>query len=330
MRILDLSLTAHETSRENLPFVDRFIVTGVTWEIASNCEEVLSMMADISGSAKKECPSPDLILSVYVDPTLPDRDTRFPPYFRALEHLYFGTFGAGDSFLVDQRRRRLVASMCLTTSRDVNYWKRVILPCWAGITSACVGVTPLHCACVAKDQFGLLIHGESGSGKSTLALTLSLIGFSYLSDDCTYLSGSERQIQCWGSSAPLKLLPDAVAYFPELAELDPSESLNGELAFQVDPAATFGVQRSSNCAPRWVLFMEKDLNSTPTFRRVDSAEAADRLASDLERLPLCVSDQRNRQLAMIQALAERGGWMLRHDLPPEALARTILQFCSNN
>lgn len=330
MRHFDSSLKAREATGVSLPFVERFIVTGAVWEISTNCQEILATMCDISGRAPRESCTPNLALFIYVNFELPDRDIGFRPYFRALEHLYFGTYGPGDSFLVDQCSRRVVASMTVGTALDVGYWKRVILPCLAGITSASVGVTPVHCACVVKDRFGLLIHGESGSGKSTLALTLSLNGFSYLSDDCTYVSGSEEHVQCWGTSAPLKLVPDALTYFPQLADVEPSESLNGELAYQVDPAAVFGVQRTSHCDPRWILFIEKGPQSTVTFRKISPAEAADRLASDLEQLPRSIAVQREGQLAMIEVLAQRGGWHLRHNMPPKALALAISQFCGDN
>jgi hypothetical protein len=330
MRSFSSSLKAMETTEVSLSFVERFIVAGAVWEISTNCRETLAMMSEISDRAESGHPVTDLSVFLYVNPELPGREVGFRPYFRALEHLYFGTYGPGDSLLVDQRSRRVVASMSVETAQDAGFWKRVILPCLAGITSACVGLAPVHCACVVKDQFGLLIHGESGSGKSTLALTLSLNGFSYVSDDCTYVSRSKERVQCWGSSAPLKLVPDAIRYFPQLANMEPSESLNGELAYQVDPSAVFGVPRASNCRPRWIIFIERDSHSTPTFRQISSAEAADRLASDLERLPLCIAFQRDHQRAVIEVLAQQQCWHLRHHLQPRALALTISQFCADN
>lgn len=330
MRTYNTLFTTNEARAADLPLVGRFLVTGATWEISTNSPDILSVMENISQLDHDRFLAPDLTLFFYVDFELSDRGARCRPYFRALEHLYYGTYGPGDSMLVDQRNRRVVGSVCAATARDVNYWKRVILPCLVGITSACVGITPLHCACVVKDQFGLLIHGESGAGKSTLALSLSLSGFSYLADDCTYVSTSKNQLQCWGSSAPLKLVPDAVTYFPQLAGLALGESLNGELSYEIDPATVFGVRSAWKCDPRWIIFIERGHRSNPTFHKISSAEAADRLASDLEHLPLCVADQRDHQLAVIDNLAQHGGWILQHDLRPEALALAISQFCNNN
>jgi len=326
----DSVATVFQEQSPRLPLSARFIVTGAIWEISTNCQEILAIMQDVFQPDANEFSLPDLKLGFYVDFELTESARQSCPHFRALEHLYYGTYGPGDSMLVDQLTRRVVGSFSLATIRDAGYWKRVILPCLVGIASSCVGIAPVHCACVVKGQQGLLMHGESGSGKSTLALSLSLQGFSYLADDCTYLSLSERKLQCWGSSAPLKLLPEGVAHFPRLASLAPSQSLNGEIAFQIDPTEVFGVARSLSCEPRWLLFIERTSDASASFRALDRAEAARRLASDLEVLPPCLADQRNRQLAMIDTLVQRECWVVRHGLQPKALALAITQFCSMN
>jgi hypothetical protein len=333
MKTSDTLLTidaAADATTIGLPLIGRFLVAGAAWEIATNFQEILTIMEALSQRAENEFAASDLNLFLNVDFTVTNRDPGFHPHFRALDHLFYANYGPEDSMLVDQRRRRVVGSLSASTASDLDYWKRVILPCMSGITSACVGITPIHCACVVKNRFGLLLHGESGAGKSTLALSLSLNGFSYLSDDCTYVSASEEQLQCWGSTAPLKLLPDSTKYFPELAELSLCESLNGEAAYEIDPTTVFGVETTTSCIPRWIIFLERTLQSKPTFHKVTREEAARRLASDLECLPDCLAEQRNRQLAVIDLLAQREGWILRHCLPPEALARELSQFCDSD
>lgn len=330
MKDLDSVLTLSYDPPAYLPLSARFIVTGATWEVSTNCHELLAIMQDVFQLDENELSPADLRLNFFVNFDLPDGGVQLSPHFRALEHLYYGTFGPGDSMLVDQLNRRVVGSFSPATVRDTGYWKRVILPCLLGITSSCVGVTPVHCACVVKDHLGLLIHGVSGSGKSTLALSLSLQGFSYLSDDCTYISSSENGLRCWGSSAPLKLLPAANQYFSPLASVVPSESLNGELAFEVDPVEIFGVTRALSCDPRWLFFIERTNEPNFGLLPMSRAESALRLASDLERLPSCIAAQREHQLAVIDTLVQRECWFVRHGLQPEVLATAIAEFCSTN
>jgi hypothetical protein len=327
MKDCDSELTLSHEVPGRLRLVSQFTVTGAVWEVSTNSPDILELMQDEFQPNYDYRFQPDLMLCLYVDSAFLDPGTRVRPHFRAMEHLYYGTFGPADSMLVDQLNRRVVASLSASMVRDLSYWKRVILPCLVGITSACVGVAPVHCACVVKDGMGLLIHGESGAGKSTLALSLSLSGFSYLSDDCTYVSESEGELRCWGLSAPLKLLPESVNFFPRLSGLAPTRSLNGELALEFYPENEFAISRVSSCAPEWLVFIERTQESGADFRTISSAEATQRLAADLELLPSCIASQRVRQMEMIDKLVQRECRVLRHGLQPQALAEKLAEFC---
>ena len=60
--------------------------------------------------------------------------------------------------------------------------------------------------------------GPPGAGKSTLSVALARCGLSLVSDDWTYISEEADGLIAQGINAPVKLLPDAVQYFPELSE----------------------------------------------------------------------------------------------------------------
>jgi hypothetical protein len=328
MRSYGAGSMVERTAKVALPLAARFMVAGSTWMISSNSEEILTAAQETFQPAGDGSSMTDLWVSIYVDFEVPDQPRWPQPRFRALDHLYFAMYGPGDSMLVDQQRRRAVGLFSSSTARDLSYWKRVILPVLLGIASASIGVTPLHCACLVKNGHGLLIGGESEAGKSTLALSLSLNGFAYLSDDWTYFSQSGNEVCAWGLPTPVKLLPDAVKYFPQLAALEPAISQNGELAFEVDPVETFGVSRSLSCEPRWLVFVERTQEPCAVFKPIGSAEAASRLAADLEMLPSRISYQREHQLATIKALVNRDCWVLRHGMSPSSVACELAEFCA--
>jgi len=327
MKTNDSVTLLQQPDKESLPLEAQFIVAGATWRVSTNAQEILDAMHETFKPAHNENSSADLSVCFYVDFELPDRPRWSQPYFRALEHLYYATYGPGDSLLVDQRSRRVIGLFSPVTARHFHFWKRIVLPVLVGIASACVGITPLHCACVVKKGFGLLLSGESGAGKSTLALSLSLNGFTYLADDCTYFSRAGSEVRGWGLPTSVKLLPDSVRYFPQLLNLEPGLSLNGELSFEVDPVKTFAVNRSLSCVPRWLVFVERKKEPGAAFERISSSEAASRFASDLELLPPCISGQREHQLATIKALVNRECWLLRHALPPLIVTQQLAEFC---
>ncbi|HXW13914.1 MAG TPA: hypothetical protein VEN79_05330 [Terriglobia bacterium] len=173
----------------------------------------------------------------------------------------------------------------------------------------------------------MILGGDAGAGKSTLAVTLALNNFGFLSDDWTYFSRSGSAAQAWGLPTPVKLLPDAVKYFPQLTEAQIAPSLNGELAYEVDPVEVFGVDRSLSCEPKWLVFVEPTGGARMSFRRISSDDAFRRFAEELEELPADISNMRKQQLLTIRALTNRECWVLQHRLPPAVVAEKLAEFC---
>jgi hypothetical protein len=330
MQLLSSATAAVSLAHDNLPFGACFFVAGSVWDLRSNSKEILQAMQETFDQADGERQA-DLHLRFHVDLAVNHAPLWPTPHFRALDHLYYATYGPCDSMLVDQLGRRVLGSFSPATARDLRYWKQTILPVLLGIVSASIGVTPVHCACVVKDGSGLLLGGESGAGKSTTALALCRNGFSYLSDDCTYLSRSGKGLRAWGLPTPVKLLPDAVSYFPEIASLDPVLSLNGEWVLNVDPTGISNVERCLNCTPRWLVFLERKerkVDSSPVIKPLSSWEAASRLVADLETMPAVLSDQYQYQVETISRLVDRECWVVQHGLKPEPLARLLSEICS--
>jgi hypothetical protein len=329
MQVVDPAHRVINLANDNLPLGARFFVAGSIWDLRSNSGEILQAMQETFDPAGAE-QQPDLHLRFHTDFAIHDASRWATPHFRALDHLYYATYGPCDSMLVDQMSRRVIGSFSPAVTHDLRYWRQMVLPVLLGIVSASIGVTPVHCACVVKGGSGLLLGGESGAGKSTMALSLSRNGFAYLSDDCTYLSRAGAGMRAWGLPTPAKLLPDAVSYFPELVSLDPVLSLNGEWALNVEPTEISNVERCLSCTPRWLVFLERKVDSPPVIKPLSSWEAASRLVADLEIMPPVIFDQYEFQLETINRLVDRECWVLRHDLRPEPLARLLAEICGSH
>jgi len=328
MRVLDPVHRIGSLSPDNPPCEARLFVAGSIWDVRSNSQEILRAMRETFDQVDSGRQA-DLHLRFRVDSSVNNAPCWSKPHFRALDHLYYATYGPCDSMLVDQLNRRVIGSFSPAVAHDLRYWKQTVLPVLLGIVSASIGVTPVHCACVVKSGSGLLLGGESGAGKSTLALSLSRNGFSYLSDDCTYLSRPGTGMRAWGLPTPVKLLPDAVSHFPELVSLDPVLSLNGEWALNVDPTEISNVERCLSCVPRWLVFLERKVDSPPLIKPLSSREAASRLVADLETMPPLMLDQYEYQVETINRLVERECWVVQHSLKPEMLAQLLAEICGS-
>ena len=310
-----------------LPFEARFVVAGSMWQIAANAPEILAAARETFQPADGAAGKIGLKVSCFVDSELRGEKPWPRPRFRGLDHFVYAAYGAGGAMLIDLHQRRVISRFSPAMARDSSYWKCVLLPILLGVTSASLGITPLHCACLVRGGHGLILAGEAGAGKSTLAVTLALNDFAFLSDEWTYFSLSGSRAQAWGLPTPVKLLPDAVKYFPQLTETQIATSLNGELAYEVDPVEVFSVDRSLSCEPKWLVFVERTDGTDTFFKPISSDDAFRRFAEELEELPADLSNVRNQQLQTIRALVNRECWLLQHRLPPSTVAEKLSEFC---
>ncbi|MDE3180645.1 MAG: hypothetical protein KGM47_13425 [Acidobacteriota bacterium] len=309
------------------PMCEWFRVLGLRGAISSNSQQILHAARRSFRQNMDPEPTPDLSMSLCVDSNASGSPPWPQPYFRGLSHLVYAGLDGKCSMLLDLRRRRGIGRFSLAMVQDAEYWQRVIFPSAVGLMSEPLGLTTLHCACVARNGAGLLLSGASGAGKSTLALALARNGFAFLSDDWTYFSGAGAQLRARGLASPVKLLPDATRHFPELGSLKPAMSSNGELAYEVDPESIFGVSRALTCEPHWLVFLERSDSPGCSITEIPPCEAAARLEADLEDLPVELAAVKEAQSRTILELAGRGCWLLRNGGPPCEVAQALARFC---
>jgi hypothetical protein len=309
------------------PLRESYLVTGARFTVATNSEEILAAARKCFRQTVGTESSPVLTMRLWVDPTA-HSSPRWPPaYFRCLNHLVYAGLDDENVLLLDLQRRRVIGRLSRSMAQDQAYWQRVLFPAIVGLASETLNVTVLHCGCVERDGMGLLLAGKSRSGKSTLSLALAQNGFAFLSDDWTYLSLANRRLCAWGLATPVKLLPDALAYFHQLRAAELSVSFNGELAYEVDPEHIFGIRRSLRCEPRWLIFLERQESPGHSFLRISPEQAATSLESELANLPPELSRFRETQQATIRSLVEHECWLLRYGENPQEVAQVLSDFC---
>jgi len=248
------------------------------------------------------------------------------PHFRGLHHVVTASFGRSNVFVFDILRRTLIASVSAAVARDGRFWKEKMIPITLGVLGSAMGLVPVHCACLELDGDGLLIAGASGAGKSTLSVSLSKVGFNYVSDDWTYMSRSHDGIVAHGTSAPVKLLPDAVKHFRSLQGHCLQRSMNGELAYEVDIAEAFGARVERACEPRWLIFLERTQGAGAVFAPISSTEAGSYVNSSVERLPPQLYEAVAMRQQTIERVASLPSWRFRYGGTPQFAAKEVREF----
>ena len=105
-------------------------------------------------------------------------------------------------------------------------------------------VTDLHAACVSKNKRGILLCGDSGAGKSTLAYACARAGWTYTSDDTSYLINDAAKPRVIGHSHRMRFRPTAKDLFPELANYEVAPRLEGKPSLEI-PSSELPVQSTA-------------------------------------------------------------------------------------
>jgi hypothetical protein len=299
---------------------------GAACNLRTNSSELADLMELLSISVDGLCPG-RFSMRIVVDE--PSDEAVGEPHFRGLHHVVTASFGSSNLFVFDILRRSLHATVSGAVARDGRFWKEKLVPITLGVLGAAMGLVPVHCACLESEGDGLLIAGVSGAGKSTLSVALAEDGFNYVSDDWTYMSLRAGGPVAHGTSAPVKLLPDAVKHFQRLKEHRLQTSMNGELAYEVDIAETFGVQVERECRPRWLVFLERTERAGAEFMPMSSAEARDYLNSSVERLPMQLSKAIAMRERTIESVSLLPCWRFRYGGTPQFAAKELREFVIN-
>jgi hypothetical protein len=310
-----------------LPHSRELCFAGAGCDLRTNSPELANILELLSISADASCMG-RFNMRVVVDPL--STEAAGAPHFRGLHHVVTTSFGNSNIFVFDILRRTLSAIVSGAVARDNLFWKEKLVPMTLGVLGAAMGLVPVHCACLESKGDGLLIAGVSGAGKSTLSVALSEDGFNYVSDDWTYISQRQAGIVAHGTSAPVKLLPDAVRHFRSLQRYSLQTSMNGELAYEVDIAETFGAQVERECEPRWLVFLERTQHAGSEFTPMSSADARSYLNSSVEKLPPQLPDAAAMRERTIERVSLLPCWRFRYGGTPQFAAKELREFVVNH
>ncbi len=302
------------------PLSEHFLMAGVRGAISTNFPDILDAARESFCPVEGPDAEPGLRLRFWVDPKGTTQPPWPKPFFRGLGHLVFAGFDSQSSMLIDLQSRRVLGRFSPAMGADRAYWKAVILPVLVSIMGPTVGITELHCGCVATEGSGLFLAGRSGSGKSTLALALAQLGFGYVSDDRTFCTKCDGRLTAWGLPTLLKLRPESARMFQEFQGLDPAIAPNGERAFLIDPDRSSTFQRVPRCDPHWLVVLERQEARGFDLAPMSPVEASSRLE---EGLIAADNESVELQRKTIADLAARACWRLTYGGRPQEVAEEL-------
>jgi hypothetical protein len=231
------------------------------------------------------------------------------PRFRKQLHLLSfvsdaNNFATGDSLT-------LSATFHLSAATAANHvWLRwFYLESMAYMLLTQRYVVSLHAACVARDGAGILICGKSGCGKSTLSFACARAGFTYVSDDCTWLLLDSEDRLAVGKPHQFRFRHDVARHFPELAGHVATGHPNGKRSIEV-PASLFPAVRTlRRCSIHSLVFLDRESDGPVQMERIRPEDAVTALLADL---PSYGDEVNARHEKTIHHLATLPAWHLRY------------------
>jgi hypothetical protein len=312
-------------NRQTLPFETDFQIAGTRCFLSTNSHEVLQAAARLR-RLEKQNGVPSFQMEVIVDTAL-DRAPERLAYFRGLKHIVFAIVPPRCFLAYDLLRRRVYAVLSMTAAQDHSFWDTLLLPITIGLLGTTVGVAPIHSACLERNGRGFLVAGVSGAGKSTLTAALAQLGFGLVSDDWTYISERQCGLVAHGLSSPVKLLPDAARFFPELRAFAPKTTLNGELAYEIEQVdSTMGFIAKNTSQPRRVFLLERTASRGCHFVPCRHEYVKDFFEKNGERLPDELLEAKAFRARIVQAIAACPSWILRTGESPQITAKALDDF----
>ena len=123
---------------------------------------------------------------------------------------------ANNFYIADLKRGRAMVRVTPAAAACPGYLRYFFLEAAAMCMISSLRAFPIHGACVRVGGKGVLLCGDSGEGKSTLAYAGARAGWTYVSDDATYIRMDRAVPLATGNSAQIRFRPSGVSLFPEL------------------------------------------------------------------------------------------------------------------
>ena len=139
-----------------------------------------------------------------------------------------------DNFIVsDLKKGRAMGWVTEATAASPLYLRYHYIEAAALSLIASVHAVALHGACVRVGGAGVLLCGESGAGKTTLSYAGARSGWTYVSDDASYLPIYREDRLVVGNCHQVRFRPSAAQLFQEVARRPITPRATGKPSIEV-------------------------------------------------------------------------------------------------
>ena len=271
----------------SLPLMGVFHPLGFTVEIATNSVSVLAAAEENWKSFDKVFSAPPVQLRIAMIEG--DANDCPPPTCRGQRNLVMFVASPYDFAICDLTTGFASCWLSASTVGNGAYLRYHFLDATALLLIEALYLTPIHAACVAFQGRGLLLCGDSGAGKSSLSFACARRGWTFVSDDASFLVRGGKQRVVVGNPYHLHFRESATELFADLRSHCPTTRINGEIAIELATANMPEIPTSPQSPIDFLVFLNRQ-TSGPASLRPFSRE---RVSLYLEQV-ICYGEQHLR------------------------------------
>lgn len=116
---------------------------------------------------------------------------------------------------------------------------------------------PIHAACVEWNGHGVLLCGESGAGKSSLAFACARAGWTYITDDASFIIHRRDDRQVVGNCHLVRLRPSAAELFAQVGGRPQTRRAEGKPSIELFTSSMPEITTAGACVVDFVVFLNR-------------------------------------------------------------------------
>ncbi|MFL6416034.1 MAG: HPr kinase/phosphorylase [Bryobacteraceae bacterium] len=246
---------------------------GFPLRVESNSQHILRAASETWGYFPQAFQQESLVLSLGVSENQSDSLPRAPS-FRSRGHLLSIVSDPENFIVCDFASGYQFGWVTEAAAKDPAFLYYFFLDVSVLTTIQQKYLAPIHGACVADNGSGIVLCGPSSAGKSTLAYACSRAGWTYVSDDATFLVRSESARSAIGNCHTIRFRENTKRFFPELFHLPSSTRPNGTQRVQAF-TRDLPIQTIPACRLEHVVFLNRNQTGGAQLQPFDKEWALD-------------------------------------------------------
>jgi hypothetical protein len=255
-------LSQHDVDCPELLLQCKLYPYGFPMEVRTNSAEVIALLTDMLGAFEKCFDVEPIRAEIRIVETDSNECPPTPTYRQT--YPIFTAVADKDNYLIlDFATRRSYMTLSDAAMRHELYLRFFFMESIAGVHIGTSYATAVHAGCVSFEGRGALLCGDSGAGKSTLTYACARAGWTYVTDDCSFLLDHEERNLVTGNCYRVRFRPTAAELFPEVARRELTPRAGGKPSIELPTMQLRDIAPSQLEEVHYMVFLNRHSGRPP-------------------------------------------------------------------